>query len=119
MVDDEENIVVSGQQILTAMGYEVVGATRSPEALHIFQQEPDRFDLVLTDLTMPEMTGIELSKAILNIRKNIPIILCTGFSEGLTSTMAREMGDCHIVMKPIIAAELAGVIHAVLNHKTV
>jgi PAS domain S-box-containing protein len=119
LVDDEENIVASEQQILTAMGYEVVGVTRSPEAVHIFKQEPDRFDLVLTDMTMPEMTGIELSKAILNIRKNIPIILCTGFSEGLTSTIAREMGDCHIVMKPVIAAELAGVIHAVLNHEAI
>nr|NJM02042.1 PAS domain S-box protein [Desulfobacula sp.] len=116
LVDDEENIVASGQQILTAMGYEVVGTTRSPEALHIFRQNPDFFDLVLTDMTMPEMTGIELSKEILKIRKNIPIVLSTGFSEGLTSTMARDMGIYHIVMKPVIAAELAGVIQAALNH---
>lgn len=118
LVDDEENIVVSGRQILMKMGYEVVGVTDSLEALEVFKQEPHRFDLVLTDVTMPKMTGIELSKEIMKIRQDIPIVLCTGFSEGLTSNMVENIGIVDTVMKPMIAGELAQVIHKALNRFT-
>ncbi|CCK79259.1 two component system sensor histidine kinase, hybrid [Desulfobacula toluolica Tol2] len=118
LVDDEENIVISGRQILMKMGYEVVGLTDSLEALEVFKKEPHAFDLVLTDVTMPKMTGIELSKEIIKIRQDIPIVLCTGFSEGLTSSMVENIGIVDTVMKPMIAGELADVIHKALNRFT-
>jgi len=117
LVDDEEDIVISEQQILTLLGYEVVGVTNSLEALDIFKKEPDRFDLVLTDMTMPKMTGIELSKAIIKIRQDIPIVLSTGFSEEITSNMIESIGVFNILMKPIIASELAKMISTVLSKK--
>ncbi|SDU67111.1 response regulator, partial [Desulfobacula phenolica] len=115
LVDDEENIVISGRQILMKMGYEVVGVTDSLEALEVFKKEPHAFDLVLTDVTMPKMTGIELSKEIIKIRQDIPIVLCTGFSEGLTSNMVENIGIVDTVMKPMIAGELAEVIRNALR----
>jgi PAS domain S-box-containing protein len=114
LVDDEENIVISGRLILMTMGYDVVGVTCSLEALDLFKKEPDRFDLVLTDVTMPKMTGIALSKEVLKIRKDIPIVLMTGFSEGVTSQI-ENIGAFGMVMKPVIARELAEVIHTALG----
>ncbi len=118
LVDDEENIVISGRQILIKMGYYVIGVTDSLEALEIFKKDPHAFDLVLTDVTMPKMTGIELSEEIIKIRQDIPIVLCTGFSEGLTSNMVEDIGIVDMVMKPMIAGELAEVIHKALNRFT-
>ncbi|MFH1154795.1 MAG: cache domain-containing protein [Pseudomonadota bacterium] len=115
LVDDEEDIVISTQQILMTMGYTVVGVGSSQEALEIFKKKPDGFDLVLTDLAMPKMTGVELSQELLKIREDIPIVLCTGFSEGVTSTMSKRMGIFTIIMKPVIAGELREVIKSALN----
>ncbi len=114
LVDDEEDIVISGRSILMTMGYDVVGVTCATEALDLFKETPDGFDLVLTDVTMPKMTGIALSKAILTIRKDIPIVLMTGFSEGATSQL-ENIGVFGTVMKPVIARELAQVIHTALG----
>ena len=81
-IDDEPSLVKMGHQILERLWYKVESTTTSPiEALKLFRSKPDRFDLVITDLTMPEMTGDKLLKEILNIRPDIPVTLCTGFSE--------------------------------------
>lgn len=117
VVDDEAGIVDWMNQSLLKLGYEVTGETRSPEALETFKQDPDRFDLVITDLTMPKMTGIELSSRILAIRPDIPIILCTGFSEGMTSEMLKTKRFVNVIMKPMIAGELAQAVEKALKQE--
>ncbi|WP_020588695.1 cache domain-containing protein [Desulfobacter curvatus] len=117
MVDDEEDIVISGRLILMTMGYEVTGVTDSLEALEIFKKDPQAFDLVLSDLTMPRMTGIQLIREIRKLRRDIPIILSTGFSD-VTSAAAKKGGAFAVIMKPLIARELAEAVRAALNPKT-
>ncbi len=113
MVDDEEDIVISGRLILMTLGYEVTGVTSSLEALEIFKKDPQAFDLVLSDLTMPRMTGIQLIREIRELRRDIPIILSTGFSDGKSA--AEKSGAVAVVMKPLIARELAQAVRAALN----
>ena len=115
MVDDEEDIVISGRLILMTLGYEVTGVTDSLEALEIFKSNPQAFDLVLSDLTMPRMTGIQLIREIRELRKDIPIILSTGFSD--VKSAAEKIGAFAVVMKPLIARELAGAVRSALNPK--
>lgn len=114
-VDDEKPIIDSGKRILRGLGYDVISTTSSIEALKIFKAQPDSFDLVLTDMTMPKMTGLEFSREVLKIRPGIPIILCTGYSLGLTEPMIRKTGIRKMVMKPMISSELAAAINEVLN----
>jgi len=116
MVDDEEDIVISGRLILMTMGYEVTGVTNSLEALEIFKKDPLAFDLVLSDLTMPRMTGIQLIREIRKLRKDIPVILSTGFSD--VTSGAEKSGAFAVVMKPLIARELVEMIRSALNPKT-
>jgi len=118
LVDDEASIVDWTRQVLLKLGYTVVSATGSLEALDIFKKTPNDFDLVLTDLAMPDMTGIELSGQIKAIQPDIPIILCTGFSEGLTSQIIEANGILDMVMKPVIASELAQVVSKALKIET-
>ncbi|MCD4674532.1 MAG: response regulator, partial [Desulfobacula sp.] len=117
LVDDEESIVAWTRQVLLKFGYEVVGMTDSLAALEKFKQNPNDFDLVLTDMAMPHMTGLELSSRLIAVRPDIPIILCTGFSEGLTSQMIKDNGILDMVMKPMIASELAGTINRALGRE--
>ncbi|WP_289021198.1 PAS domain S-box protein [Desulfobacter postgatei] len=114
-VDDEPSMVDIGELILTQLGYHVTIRTSGIEALEAFKSNPDKFDLVLTDMTMPRMTGEKLAKEILSIRKEIPIIICTGFSSAMTEEKALEIGVKGLLMKPFIFSELAGVIHNVLK----
>ncbi|MGD0230267.1 MAG: PAS domain S-box protein, partial [Syntrophorhabdales bacterium] len=113
-VDDEEALVEMGRQMLERLGYEVVAEKDSVRALKRFQRDPERFDLVITDQTMPNMTGIELAKRLMSIKKDIPIILCTGFSEAISSESAKAMGIREFVMKPIIKNEMAETIRRVI-----
>ena len=115
LVDDEEPIVLMLRDMLRNLGYQVTAITSSPEALDIFQAHPDQYDLVITDQTMPELTGGQLAKQMLAIRADLPIILCTGFSEILTEEMARQIGIRQYIMKPVIIQELAQKIRAVLQ----
>ena len=87
----------------------------SIEALEVFQAQPNKFDLVITDQTMPNMTGEELSKELMRIRPDIPIILCTGYSELITEDKAKSMGIREFVMKPLVARELAETVRNVLD----
>lgn len=116
MVDDEEDIIISGRLILMTMGYEVTGMTNSLEALELFKKDSQAFDLVVSDLTMPKMTGIELICEIRKLRRDIPIILSTGFSD--VTPVAEKSGAFAVVMKPLIARELVEVVRAALNSNT-
>jgi PAS domain S-box-containing protein len=115
LVDDEEPIVNWCRQFLIALGYEVVGMTSSKEALNLFKEDPDGFDLVLTDRAMPEINGLELSKKLIAIRSDIPIVLCTGFNEELTPEKLKKSGILSLIMKPMVATEFAESINNALK----
>ena len=117
-VDDEPSLVQVGHHMLERLGYEAVGAASGKEALDLFLSGPERFDLVITDLTMPGMTGIELAKSILANRPGTPIILCTGYKDEVTELKAREAGIREIVMKPFDLRELGAIVERVLKKDT-
>ncbi|MGZ3608273.1 MAG: ATP-binding protein, partial [Syntrophales bacterium] len=116
-VDDEAALVQLATGTLTGLGYEVEGRTGSMEALELFRARPDSFDLVITDMTMPNMTGSELAQRLMSIRPDIPIILCTGFSEAMTQEKARAIGVKDFIMKPIVQRQIAEAIRRVLDKK--
>jgi CheY-like chemotaxis protein/anti-sigma regulatory factor (Ser/Thr protein kinase) len=114
-VDDEDILVRVGQAMLTHLGYDVVAYTNSVEALEAFRAEPQRFDLVITDQTMPSVTGEALARELRSIRADIPIILCTGFSHVMNAEKARAMGIDAFCMKPFAVRDLAVTIQHVLQ----
>ncbi len=114
-VDDEKSLAALGKEILESLGYSVTAMESSTEALDAFRARPDAFDLVVTDMTMPVMTGMELAGKLLEIRPDLPVILCTGFSELLTGNQAREGGIREVVMKPYVLTKLAETIRKVLD----
>jgi len=83
--------------------------------LEAFRAGPDKFDLVITDMTMPNMTGVELARKLMEIRSDIPIIICTGFSEKISADKAKAMGIREFLMKPIVRDQIAGTIRKVLD----
>ena len=115
LVDDEEQIVAMERQMLEHLGYHVTARTDSQEALKVFSEHPQDFDLVITDMTMPYMTGDQLAQKMLDIEPNIPIILCTGFNEIITEEKALAMGIQKFVMKPVVKNDLATTIRSVLD----
>ena len=117
LVDDEEQIIDIEQQILERLGYKVTPKTDSEEALEEFAAQPDRFDLVITDMTMPKMTGDQLARRMMAIKPQIPVILCTGFNETISEEKALAMGIDKFVMKPIVKDELASTIRTVLDNR--
>lgn len=114
-VDDEPALVDIGGLLLKELGYNVTTRTSGIEALEAFKSNPDKFDLVLTDMTMPRMTGERLAREILSIRKEIPIIISTGFSSSMTEKKALKLGAKGFLMKPFVLSELAKVIRNVLD----
>jgi CheY-like chemotaxis protein len=104
-----------GERMLRALGYRVTAAANGPEALAIFRENPGDFALVITDMTMPGMTGAELSLEILKIKPGFPIILCTGFSELISEGEAKELGIRRFLMKPVFLDTLAWEIRTVLD----
>jgi len=116
-VDDEQAMVDMGKQMLETLGYKVVAKTSSTEALEAFRAHPDKFDLVITDQTMPHITGEMLAKKFMRIRHDIPVILCTGYSEVITEEKAKAMGIREFVMKPIVTRDIAETIRNVLDKK--
>jgi PAS domain S-box-containing protein len=113
-VDDEQALVKMGKQLLEFLGYKVTTSTSSIEALELFKVQPDKFDLVITDLTMPNMTGDELAQKLMAIRPDIPVILCTGFSTEMTAEKTKKMGIRAFVLKPVIKQDIAETIRKVL-----
>jgi PAS domain S-box-containing protein len=114
-VDDEEDLVDMVQQMLERLGYSVVAKTNSLEALEVFKAQPDQFALVITDQTMPYMTGADLAQELMRIRPDIPIILCTGFSEVISAERAKALGIREFVMKPFATREIAEITRYVLD----
>ncbi len=113
-VDDECELAELGKEMLETVGYLVTTQTSSIKALEAFREHPDDFDLVITDMTMPALTGLELSKELLNIRPKLPIIMCTGFSDALLGDQHKSEGICEILMKPYAINHLAKTIREVL-----
>ena len=114
-VDDEQSLAKMVPIFLRNLGYEVVSTTSSIEALNIFAQDPQRFDMVITDMTMPDMTGLELSERMLAVRKKFPIILCTGYHESITWNEVARRGIKELVMKPVSLTDLGLLIRKTLN----
>jgi len=107
IVDDEEAIVILGARSLEKLGYSVVGNTSSLKALELFSQNPDHFDLVVTDQTMPNLTGVSLAQELWTIRPGLPIIVSSGYSEQIPSEKATSLGFHAYLSKPYTVAELA------------
>jgi signal transduction histidine kinase/ActR/RegA family two-component response regulator len=107
LVDDEPQLVAIENSMLTRLGYRVTTSQDSIEALEIFRRQPTAFDVVVTDMSMPKMNGLEFSQAVLAIRSDTPIIICTGYSAGLTQEKAHSVGVHGILMKPISMQTLA------------
>ena len=115
LVDDEEILTEMGRTMLERLGYEVTVRTSSLEALATFQNEPDRFDAVITDQTMPGMTGVDLARRMLQIRPDLPIILCTGYSNLVNEEQAKSYGIKGFAMKPLTKKEVATLLRTVLD----
>ena len=114
-IDDEQLLVNMGRQMLESLGYKVVTRTSSFEALELFKKQRDKFDLVITDMTMPGMTGEELAKDVLKVRPDIPVLLCTGFSATMTEEKAKAIGIRAFIMKPFLRRDMAKIIRKVLD----
>lgn len=119
VVDDEEPLANMTKQMLERTGYKVVSKTSSTEAFETFRAEPDKFDLVITDHAMPGMTGKELARAILDIRPDVPIILCTGYAQEIDSQEAESMGIKGFIMKPVLREEIIRTIRNLLDRKEI
>jgi CheY-like chemotaxis protein len=115
MVDDQQVIVEMVELMLKALGYTMMTYTDSRKALDAFKADPDRIQLVITDMAMPYMQGDELARKILEIRPEIPVILCTGFSEILNEEKAKLIGIKEYIMKPIVKKDLAMLVRRVLD----
>jgi CheY-like chemotaxis protein len=116
-IDDEPSLVEIAQQMLTRMGYTVDRRTGSVEALELFKSSPNRFDLVITDMDMPTMTGDKLAQTLIKIRPDIPIILCTGYSDRMDEKRAKELGIKAFAMKPLVMRDMAVMVRKVLDEK--
>ena len=114
-VDDEEVLARWGEQVLTHLGYAVVTKTNPHEAVELIQSQPYQFDVVVTDQTMPTMSGEALVKALLEIRRDIPIVLCTGFSHTMSKEKAAQLGLKGFLMKPVNGAVLANTLRQVFE----
>ena len=117
-VDDEKVLAEMARNMLVRLGYTVAVHTDSIEALRMFSNQPDSFDLVITDQTMPAMTGVDLARKMLDIRPDIPIILCTGYSNLISEEQAGSMGIKGFAMKPLIKKDFSALIRRTLDAAT-
>jgi CheY-like chemotaxis protein len=114
-VDDEDPIARMGSRILEQLGYSVTTRTSSLEALELFRAKPDDFDLVITDMTMPNMSGDKLATQLMAIRPDIPVILCTGYSKNISDDSAAKLGIKAVVYKPVARVDLAKIVRKILG----
>lgn len=114
-VDDEALIADIAKELLEKLGYAVTVRKNSLEALETFSNQPEKFDLVITDHTMPRMTGTELARRMLKIRPDLPIILCTGYSSTTSEAEARLVGIKEFAFKPISIQHMVRLIRKVLD----
>ncbi len=114
-VDDDGDIVTMAEQMLSGLGYTPVTCRSSREALEVFRVDPERFDLVITDQMMPTMTGMEMVRELRHMRRAIPVILCTGFSQTVSQAELEECGIRDVLMKPILLRQMAEAIDRALK----
>jgi PAS domain S-box-containing protein len=114
-VDDETDLLELGKQLLGSLGYTVTVAGSGVRALSLFREDPDAYDMVITDMTMPRVTGDNLAREIIAQRPDIPVILCTGFSDRITKTEAEQLGIKAFLMKPLKIKDLATIVRTVLD----
>jgi CheY-like chemotaxis protein/two-component sensor histidine kinase len=119
LVDDEEMMVDVTGRILERLGFDVVAKTSSIDALETFQEDPNQFDLVITDQVMPNMTGTELARNLISIRPDIPVIICSGFPENICHEELSDIGVKEFVMKPISIQKIAAIVQKVLDENKV
>ncbi|MCI5132092.1 MAG: response regulator [Candidatus Electrothrix sp. EH2] len=119
VVDDDQELLLMNRRVLETLGYQVTVCTESGQALADVQQHPDTHDLVITDMTMPKMTGDELTRKLLAFRPNLSVIICTGFSELMDEDKAREIGARALLMKPLTKKELACAVRQVLDQEEI
>jgi CheY-like chemotaxis protein len=115
LVDDEEPLVRLGEEVLASLGYEPVGFTSSESALKAFRAAPDRFDAVLSDESMPDMTGSELVREIRQVRPRIPIVMMSGFVTPALQSRARQLGVAEVISKPLVANDIGRSLAAALE----
>ncbi len=117
LVDDEQQIIKMEKKMLENLGYHVTAKAGSREALECFRQQPHAFDLIISDQAMPHMAGSRLAEMLMQIRPEIPIILCTGFSETFSAEDARRIGIREFLLKPLVKKDLARAIRRVLDQE--
>ncbi|MBI5556688.1 MAG: response regulator [Deltaproteobacteria bacterium] len=115
VVDDEETIVKLEQRILEELGYQVTAFTSCEEALKVIRTTPDDIDLIVTDMTMPKINGLNLAREAKGLRPDLPVILCTGFSELLSEEDAGQYGICRYLMKPVLTRDFAVAVREALT----
>ncbi|MFA7013613.1 MAG: response regulator, partial [Desulfobacterales bacterium] len=114
LIDDEAMLAAVGHDLLESLEYEVVAETSVHRALNIFRESPDKFDLVITDMTMPHMNGLDFAAEIRKIHRDIPIILCTGYSDSLSESAAKSVGIHEILTKPLTRARISEAVQKAL-----
>ena len=115
LVEDEESVFKLEKLILERLGYQVIGRTSSIEALEAFKANQDNYDLILTDMNMPNMTGAQLAEKIKAIKPEIPIIICTGFSDRINKEKAKSIGIDGFLMKPVVKSEMSKMVRRILD----
>jgi DNA-binding NtrC family response regulator len=115
LVDDDSQLLKMGEKIIQRLGYNVIAHNKSTDALELFRDLPNQFDLVITDYRMPDMNGAELSKEILKITPDIPIIMCSGFSSDFSEEDAYFLGIKWFIRKPLMKKDFANLIEEALN----
>ncbi|RJP80887.1 MAG: PAS domain-containing sensor histidine kinase [Desulfobacteraceae bacterium] len=115
LIDDEETLVDIGRRMIERLGYQVTAFQSGTAALEAFRARPNQFDLVITDQTMPKITGAQLAHEMLCIRPTLPIILCTGYSAQISDEMIKKIGIKRMIMKPFLAKDVAVAIRELLD----
>ena len=119
LVDDEEMMLDVTQQTLRRMGLNVIAKTSSTDALEAFQEEPEKFDLVVTGQVMPNMLGTELARNLMSIRPDIPVILCSGFPEKISPEELRSIGIKEFITKPVSMQRISEIVQKILHEDNV
>jgi len=114
-VDDEEALVALARAYFESRGFQVTATVSSREAVRLFREDPERFDLVITDMTMPEMTGAELARLLLAVRPHLPVILCTGYSDSINMAQVRKLNIREFILKPVSLEDLGRLVRRVLD----
>ena len=114
-VDDEPSVVRVTSSMLETIGYEVDGFTSSAEALHAYLQDPDSLDLLMTDENMPDLRGHELAREARRVRPELPVVICTGYSDAMTTREMRSAGVRAVVRKPLLLEELGEIVQNALT----